>query len=227
MGLRPCAANPHHLVGLRRLNPALLHHQLGLAVLLACGKPSPCRVLAVWLTSSGCGVGVMLQRGLVCVTETSFQKASQPLKHCFLEGAEDKQGSFSRILVPSAAGHAGDAGSLLYKTLHIPSATAMLSVGLLFCPFLLWLARVLRGPCFFPLVFGPSSARPQPQNAAICSVLLRLRFRAGLRAVLFGLLVLGPLARARDPVRTFWVGARLGPGRLASLASSCLTCCIT
>ena len=28
-----------------------------------------------------------------------------------------KRGSFSRILAPSAAGHAGDAGSSLYKTL--------------------------------------------------------------------------------------------------------------
>ena len=58
---------------------------------------------------------------------------------------------------------------------------------------LLWLARVLRGPCFFPLVFGPSGARarPQPQNAAIYGVLLHLRFRAGLRAALFGLLFLG------------------------------------
>ena len=29
---------------------------------------------------------VMLQRGLVCIIKTSFQKASQPMKHCFLEG---------------------------------------------------------------------------------------------------------------------------------------------
>ena len=27
----------------------------------------------------------MLQRGLVCSIQTSFQKASQPKKHCFLE----------------------------------------------------------------------------------------------------------------------------------------------
>ena len=38
-------------------------------------------------------------------------------------------------------------------------------------------------------------ARPQAQNAAIYGVLLLLRFRAGLRAVLFGLLFLRPLAR--------------------------------
>ena len=53
-----------------------------------------------------------------------------------------------RILAPSAAGHAGDAGSLLYKTL-------------LFCPLCFccgWLAccAVL---AFFALVFGPSGAR--------------------------------------------------------------------
>ena len=98
--------------------------------------------------------------------------------------------------------------------------TAVLRVGLLFLSALLllcWLARcaVL---AFFPLVFGPSGvrARPQPQNAAIYGVLLHLRFRAGLRAALLGLLFLGPLARAHS----FWVGARLGPRKLASPASS-------
>ena len=73
--------------------------------------------------------------------------------------------------------------------------------SLLFCPFCFccgWLAccAVL---AFFALVFGPfgarARARPQPQNAAIYGVLLLLRFRAGLRAVHFGL-----LARARDPM---------------------------
>ena len=66
-----------------------------------------------------------------------------------------------RILAPSAAGHAGDAGSSLYKTLQIPPKTAVLSVGLLFCPFCFcygWLAcrAVL---VFFALVFGSSGAR--------------------------------------------------------------------
>ena len=83
--------------------------------------------------------------------------------------------------------------------LQIPSKTAVLSGGLLFCPFCFccgWLAccAVL---AFFALVFGPFGARPQPQNAAIYGVVLLLRFRAGLRAVLFGLLFLRPLARAR------------------------------
>ena len=69
----------------------------------------------------------------------------------------------------------------------------------LFALLLLWLARALHGPCFFHLVFGPCCARPRPQNAAICSILSRVRFRAGLRAVLFRLVVLGS-ASARDPM---------------------------
>ena len=133
-----------------------------------------------------------------------------------------------RISAPSAAGHAGDAGSLLYRTLQIPPKTAVLSVGLLFCPFCFccgWLAccAIL---AFFALVFGllaraRARARPQPQNAAIYGVLLHLRFRPGLRAALFGLLfwVLWR-ARARDPMSAFWVGARMGPRKPASPALS-------
>ena len=77
---------------MRCLNPAPLHHQLGLAVLLACRKPSQniaymqslghvADIVRVWERAK-----VMLQRGLVCIINTSFQKASQPVKHCFLEG---------------------------------------------------------------------------------------------------------------------------------------------
>ena len=80
-----------------------------------------------------------------------------------------------------------------------------------------WLARVLRGPCFFRW-FSGLLARPQPQNAAIYGVLLHLRFRPGLRAAPFGLLFLGLLARARDPMSAFWVGARMGPRKPASPA---------
>ena len=79
----------------------------------------------------------------------------------------------------------------------------MLSVGLLFYGRLACCAVL----AFFALVFGHSGARPQPQNAAICGVLLRLRFRAGLRAFFSGLLVLGPLARA-----TPCEPSGLGPG---------------
>ena len=118
---------------MRCLNPAPLHHQLGLAVLLACGKPlqniGTCRVLshvADIIRVRG-WAWVMLQRGLVCTIKTSFQKSLS----------------------------------------------------------------------FFLLVFGPSGARgnPRPQNANIYGMLLHLRFRAGLRAALFGLLFLGPLVR--------------------------------
>ena len=79
---------------------------------------------------------------------------------------------------------------------------------------LLWLARVLRGPCFFRVgfqAFWRARARPQPQNAAIYSVLLHLRFRAGLRAVLFGLLFLGPLARVRARDQPSGWGPGWGP----------------
>ena len=123
---------------------------------------------------------------------------------------ENKRGSFSRILAPSAAGHAGDAQNAIktVKNCCAERGAVVLSVLLL-----LWLARVLRGPCFFPVgvrAFWRARARPQPQNAAIYGVLLHLRFRAGLRAALFGLLFLG-----RDPMSAFWVGARLGPRKLA------------
>ena len=98
----------------------------------------------------------------------------------------------------------------------MPPKTAVLSVGRLFCPFCFccgWLMRcaVL---AFFPLVFGPSGARardPSHKTLLFYSCLLHLRFRAGLRAVLAGLLFLGPLARARDLMSAFWVGAGLGP----------------
>ena len=68
-----------------------------LAVLLACGKPLQnitcvqglvghvADIIRVWGWA-----WVMLQRGLVCVIKTSFQKTSQPMKHCFLEGVGGK-----------------------------------------------------------------------------------------------------------------------------------------
>ena len=58
-----------------------------------------------------------------------------------------------------------------------------------------WLSGLLARAC----------VRPQPQNVVIYGVLLHLRFRAGLRAALFGLLFRA-LARARDPMSAFWVG---------------------
>ena len=134
-----------------------------------------------------------------------------------------KQGSFSRVLLPSAAGRAGDAGSSLYKT---PSKAAVLSGGLLLCPFCFGCGcscavRPLLFSRWFSGLLARARTRPQPQNAAIYGVLLRLRFRAGLRTVHFGLLVPGPLARARaraTPCEPSGLGP--GPRKLASPASS-------
>ena len=126
---------------------------------------------------------VVLQRGLVCIIKTSFQKAS-------------------RILAPGAVN--------TVKNCCAERRAVVLSVLLL-----LWLAHALRGPCFFRVgfrAFWRARARPQPQIAAIYGVLLLLRFRAGLRAVLFGLLFLRPLARvrARDLMSAFWSAHQFG-----------------
>ena len=69
---------------------------------------------------------VMLQRGLSCIIETSFQNASQPMKHCFLEGTE-------------------------VNTIKNCDAERWAVVRSVFL--LLWVARALRGPCFFPVGF--------------------------------------------------------------------------
>ena len=158
----------------------------------------------MWLTSSGSGVG-MLQRGLVCIIKTSFQKASQPKKHCFLEGLIFAHFGAKRCRACRRCWVLALRNAVnTVKNCCAERWAVVLSV-------LLRLARVLRGPCFFALVFGPfgARARPQPQNADIYSVLLLLRFRAGLRAVLFGLLFLRPLARARA---TPCQPSGLGPG---------------
>ena len=65
-------------------------------------------------------------------------------------------------------------------------------------------------------VLGPSGARARdPSHKTLlftaCCLLLR--------AVLFGLLFLAPLARARDPMSAFWVGARPGPRKLAGVGN--------
>ena len=223
LGLRPCAADPHHLVVMRCLNPAPLHHQLGLAVLLSCGKPLQniayvqglgrvADIMRVWGW-----VWVMLQRGLVCIIETSFQKASQPMKHCFLGGTEGIEASliFTHFGAQRCRACRRCWALALQNAVNtVKNCYAARWAVVLSALLLLWLARVLRGPCLLPLVFGPS-------DAAICGVLLRLRVRAGLRAVLFGLLVLGPLARAcAGPHVNLLVWARLGPRKLASPASS-------
>ena len=210
---------------MRCLNLAPLHHQLGLAVLLACGKPSQniasmqglghvADIIRVWGWA-----WVMLHRGLVCIIKTSFQKASQPMKHCFLEGI----GGIEARLIFAHFGAKRCRACRRCWVLVLQNAAntvenccaeqwaAVLSVLLL-----LWLARVLRGPCFVPVgfrAFWRERARPPPQNAAIYGVLLHLRFRAGLRASLSGASGARARTRARDPMSAFWVGARLGPSR--------------
>ena len=139
----------------------------------------------MWLTSWVWGwAWVMLQRGLV-------------LKHCFL-------GICRRCWVLALQDAENSAQNCCAERWAV-----VLSVLLL-----LWLARVLRAPCLFPVGFRASwcaHARPQAQNTAIYGGFLHLRFRAGLLAVLFGLLFLGPLARARDPMSAFWLGPGWGP----------------
>ena len=148
------------LVVMRCLNPAPLHHQLGLAVLLACGKPSQ-NIACV----QGLGrvadiikvrgwAWVMLQRGLVCIIKTSFQKASQPMKRCFLEGI----GGISARLIFAHFSAKRCRACRRCRVLPLQNAVntvknccaerwaVVLSVLLL-----LRLARALRSPCFFPV----------------------------------------------------------------------------
>ena len=72
-----------HLVVMRGLNPAPLHHQLWLAVLLACGKPLQNIAYMEGLGHVADIIRVWGWACLVCIIKTSFQKASQPKKHCF------------------------------------------------------------------------------------------------------------------------------------------------
>ena len=73
---------------------------------------------------------------------------------------------------------------------------------------------------WFSGLLARARVRPQPQHA-VYGVLSRLCFRAGLRAVLFGFLVLGPLARPRERPHVNLLGwGPAGPRKLASPASS-------
>ena len=167
------------------LHPASLHHQLGL-VRLPVKKPlqNIAYMQGLGRVADVIRAWVMLQRGLVCIIETSFQKASQPMTLLFRRYRRDIRKAHVRSIFAHFGAKCCRACRrcwvLALQTAQIPSKTAMLSIGLLFCPFCFccgWLVccAVL---AFSPLVFGPSGA-PQPPNAAICGVLLRLRFRAG------------------------------------------------
>ena len=158
---------------------------------------------------------VMLQRGLGII-KISFQKASQPMKHCFLEGV----GGVKARLIFAHFGAKRCRACRRHWALALQNAINTAKN----CCAERWGGRSVRfafavagsrAAQSLRWFFGPSGARacarPQPQNTAIYGVVLHLRFRPGLRAALFGLLFLGPLARARDPMSAFWVGARLGP----------------
>ena len=164
----------------------------------------------------------MLQRGLVCIIKTSFQKASQPKKHWFLEGVG---GIYARLTFARFGAKRCRACrrcwalALQNAVNTVKNCCAERWAVVLSVLLLLWLARVLRGPCFFsrwfPGLLARARARPQPRNAAIYGVLLLLRFRSGLWAVLFGLQFLRPLAGARAHARTRATPCQpsgLGPG---------------
>ena len=203
--MHPGAADPRHLVVMRCLNPAPLHHQLGLAVLLACGKPSQniaymqglghvADIIRVWGWA-----WVMLQRGLVCIIKTSFQKASQPKKHCFLEG-------IGRIQARLTFAHFGAKRCRACRRCWVLALRNAVNTAKNCCAerwagfaFAVAGSRAARSLLFSRLFSGllaRARARPQPHNTAIYGVLLHSRFRPGLRAALFGLLFWGPLARA-------------------------------
>ena len=86
---------------------------------------------------------------------------------------------------------------------------------------LLWLARALRGPCFFPVGFRAFySARATP---AAKSCYLRCFVAFALLGWFAGCsfsAALSGASGARDPMSAFWVGAWLGPRKLASPTSS-------
>ena len=160
--MHPGVADPRHLVVMRCLNPAPLHHQLRLAVLLACGKPSQnnmqglgrvADIIRVWGWA-----WAMLQRGLVCIIKTSFQKASQPKKLCFLEGLIFAHFGAKRCRACRRCWVALRNAVNTIKNCCAERWAVVLSV-------LLRLARVLRGPCFFRIgfrAFWRARARPQP-----------------------------------------------------------------
>ena len=94
-----------------------------------------------------------------------------------------------RILAPSAAGHAGDAGPSLYKTVNTAQNccaerwAVVLSV--------LWLARVLRGPCFFLCSFSGLLARARTRDPSHKTLLFTVFCCICVSGLVCGLLFLG------------------------------------
>ena len=136
------AADPHDLVVMRCLNPAPLHRQLGLAALLACRKPSQniAYMQGLGRVADIIRVGVMLQRGLVCIIETSFQKASSKrclaCRRCWVLALQNAVNTVKNC-------------------------------------YLLRLARVLRGPCFFRFGFRAFWRAPNTEIGEVSGTLKR------------------------------------------------------
>ena len=128
--------------------------------------------------------------------KASFQKASQPMKHFLNKVSEGyKRGSLSRSRRRWVL-------ALQNAVNTVKNCCAERWVVVLSVLLWLWLARALRGACFFPVgvrAFWRARPRPQPQNAAIHGVLLRLRFWGLWRAL------------ARDPVSASGLGPGSGP----------------
>ena len=134
--------------------------------MLACAKPSQniaymqglghvADIIRVWGWA-----WAMLQRGLVCIIKTSFQKASQPKKHCFLEGLIFAHFGAKRCRACRRCWVLALRNAVnTVKNCCAERWAVVLSV-------LLRLARVLRGPCFFRIGFGPFGARARDSMSA-------------------------------------------------------------
>ena len=97
---------------------------------------------------------------LVCIIKASFQKASQPMKHFFRRcGRDISEAHFAHF---GAKRCRACRRCWVLALQAIPSKTAVLSGGLLFCPFCFcggWLA-CCAALAFFPLFFGGARATP-------------------------------------------------------------------
>ena len=144
-----------------------------------------------------------------------LQTTAQPTKHCFLEGVGGIQ---ARLIFAHFGAKRCRAWRRCWVLALQNAVNTVENCCAEICPFCFccgWLARcaVL---AFFPLVFGPYGAHARDPSKTV----LFTAFCCICVAALFGLLFLGPLARARYPMSAFWVGARLGPRKLTSPASS-------
>ena len=195
---RGCTRVPPTLV-MRCLCLAPLHHQPGLAVLLAlqniaynAGLGRVADIIRVWDASAGLGLHhrAFLPKSFATHVALFLRRCQRDISkaHFHVFWCQALLG------MPAMLGPRSTKRRKYRQNCYAERWAVVLSVLLL-----LWLARALLGPCFVPVGFRAfwRARAPQPQIAAICGVLLRLRFRAGLRVFLFGLLVLGPLARAR------------------------------